>query len=75
MRWFERARHQAEAFDELPLASEHRQAPFAGVPFLLKDLGNHVAGMPLTSGNRAARDATPLSRHDSNLVVHFREAG
>jgi amidase len=75
MRWFERARHQAEAFDELPLASEHRQAPFAGVPFLLKDLGNHVAGMPLTSGNRAARDATPLSRHDSNLVAHFREAG
>jgi amidase len=75
MRWFDRARHQSEAFDELPLASEHRRAPFAGVPFLLKDLGNHVAGMPLTSGNRAARNATPLSRHDSNLVVHFREAG
>jgi amidase len=75
MRWFERARHQAEAFDELPLASEHRRAPFAGVPFLLKDLGSHVAGMPLTSGNRAARDVTPLSRHDSNLVAHFREAG
>ncbi len=75
MRWFERARHQAEAFDELPLVSQHRTAPFAGVPFLLKDLGNHVAGMPLTSGNQAARDAIPLSTHDSNLVVHFRDAG
>ena len=75
MRWFDRARDQAEAFDELPLESEHRNGTFAGVPFLLKDLGNHVAGMPLTSGNQAARDATPLSRHDSNLVVHFREAG
>ncbi len=75
MRWFERARHQAEAFDELPLESEHRKGPFAGVPFLLKDLHNHVAGMPLTSGNRAARDDTPLSRHDSNLVVRFRDAG
>lgn len=75
MRWFDRAHHQAEAFDELPLESEHRNGPFAGVPFLLKDLGNHVAGMPLTSGNRAARDDTPLSTHDSNLVVHFRDAG
>ena len=75
MRWFERAHDQAEAFDDLPLASPHRQAPFAGVPFLLKDLGNHVAGMPLTSGNRAARDATPLSTHDSNLVQHFDAAG
>jgi amidase len=75
MRWFERARHQAEAFDELPLADEHRSTPFAGVPFLLKDLHIHAAGMPLTSGNRAARDAPPLSTHDSNLVVRFRDAG
>ena len=75
MRWFERARAQAAAFDELPLHAEQRGAPFAGVPFLLKDLHNHVAGLPLTSGNRAAVDAMPLSTHDSNLVVKFREAG
>ncbi len=75
MRWFDRAHRQAEAFDELPISSEQRHAPFAGVPFLLKDLGTHVAGLPLTSGSRAARDATPLSAHDSNLVVHFRDAG
>ncbi|HUS42892.1 MAG TPA: amidase [Ilumatobacteraceae bacterium] len=75
MRWFDRAHRQAKAFDELPIASEQREAPFAGVPFLLKDLHNHVAGLPLTSGNRAACEATPLSTHDSNLVVHFRNAG
>ena len=75
MRWFERARHQAEAFDELPLASEHRTTPFAGVPFLLKDLGCNVAGLPVTSGNRAARDTPPLARNDSNLTTRFRDAG
>ncbi len=75
MRWFDRARAQAQAFDEQPLQSPHRATPFAGVPFLLKDLGNHVAGLPLTSGNQAAAATPPLSRHDSNLVVHFRDAG
>jgi amidase len=75
MRWFERARHQAEAFDELPLADGHRSAPFAGVPFLLKDLGCNVAGLPVTSGNRAARDEPPLATGDSNLTARFREAG
>ena len=75
MRWFDRARHQAEAFDELPLADTHRSAPFAGVPFLLKDLGCNVAGLPVTSGNRAARDEPPLATGDSNLTARFREAG
>jgi len=75
MRWFERARNQAEAFDELPLASGQRSRPFAGVPFLLKDLGCNVSGLPVTSGNQAARDSPPLARNDSNLTVHFREAG
>ena len=75
MRWFERARHQAGAFDDLPLASEHRTTAFAGVPFLLKDLGCNVAGLPVTSGNRAARDTPPLARNDSNLTVRFRDAG
>ena len=30
MRWFDRARHQAEAFDELPLESEHRNGSLCG---------------------------------------------
>jgi amidase len=75
MRWFERARHQAEAFDELPLTDDHRSAPFGGVPFLLKDLGCNVAGLPVTSGNRAARDEPPLGTGDSNLTARFRDAG
>ena len=75
MRWFELARRQAEAFDELPIASEQRRSPFAGVPFLLKDLGCNVAGLPVTSGNQAARNAPPVARNDSNLTVHFRNAG
>lgn len=75
MRWFERARSQAEAFDDLPDHSPIRTRVFAGVPFLLKDYGTHVAGLPLTNGNRAMRDARPLSRHDSTLVERFRGAG
>ncbi len=75
MRWFDRARAQAEAFDELPLHSQQRTTVFAGVPFLIKDLGIHAAGMPLTSGNRAALAAQPLSTHDSNLMARFRDAG
>ncbi len=75
MRWFDRAHAQAEAFDQLPPSSDHRNAPFAGVPFLLKDLGIHAAGTPLTSGNRAARENPPLSKHDSNLAIRFRDAG
>jgi amidase len=75
MRWFDRARAQAEAFDELPLHSPQRTTAFAGVPFLIKDLGIHAAGMPLTSGNRAALAAQPLSTHDSNLMARFRDAG
>ncbi len=75
MRWFDRARAQAGAFDELPLHAEQRTAPFAGVPFLIKDLGIHAAGLPITSGNRAALEAQPLSKHDSNLMARFRDAG
>ncbi len=75
MRWFDRARAQAAAFDEMPDNSPFRALPFAGVPFLVKDYNTHVAGLPLTNGNRAMRDAQPLSGHDSNLVTKFREAG
>ena len=75
MRWFERARAQATAFDELPASSDQRRAPFAGVPFLLKDLGIHLAGTPITSGNKAACATPPLSKHDSNLAIRFRDAG
>lgn len=47
--------------------------PFAGVPLLLKNLGQAVAGEPLTSSSRLMRDH--VSQHDANLVKQLREAG
>ena len=49
------------------------QAPFAGVPFLVKDLIATLAGEPTASGNRLLAN-TPMPR-DSELVRRFRAAG
>lgn len=50
--------------------------PFAGVPFLIKDIAQDYAGVPTTAGSRALRDYRP-DRHasfvqralDSGLVI------
>jgi amidase len=47
--------------------------PFAGVPFLLKDLLSALAGAPLANGCKALKGWTP--DHDSALVRRFKEAG
>lgn len=47
--------------------------PFAGVPFLLKDLLAAYAGVPMTSGSRAYRNYIPT--HDSEMVARFKRAG
>jgi amidase len=48
-------------------------APFAGVPFLLKDLLATVAGVPTSSGNRlSAKRPAP---GDSELVRRWKKAG
>ena len=47
--------------------------PFAGVPFLIKDLMQPVAGIPMSGGSRAMRDTVPAE--DSELVRRFRRAG
>jgi len=78
MRWNDRARSQAAAIDDARAdggAEDDDWGPFAGVPFLLKDLGAHDAGMPMTSGNRAMRDAQPISEHDMTIVTRFRDSG
>ncbi len=48
-------------------------APFAGVPFLLKDLIATLAGEPTAGGNRLLAEL-PMPR-DSELVRRFRAAG
>jgi amidase len=50
-----------------------RSAPFAGVPFLVKDLGPEVAGAPKCTGSRGYRDYIPAE--DSHVVRRMRAAG
>ncbi|RME39497.1 MAG: amidase, partial [Thermoflexia bacterium] len=47
--------------------------PFRGVPFLLKDLLVHYAGVPTRSGSCFFRDFVP--DHDSEIVRRYRRAG
>jgi amidase len=47
--------------------------PFAGVPFLLKDLGAPYAGARATSGSRYLQDFVPSE--DSELVKRYKRAG
>lgn len=48
-------------------------APFAGVPFLLKDLGQHVAGHPTSNGSRALMDVPRAET--SRVVERWLDAG
>jgi amidase len=64
---FEEAR--AEAARPLPAG------PYRGVPLLLKDLGCHVAGMPVFGGTRFLRERKWTARHTSFLAERFRAAG
>lgn len=61
--------------DEALAAAETPQleAPFAGVPFLLKDLGPAYAGVRLTEGTAFLRNYVPST--DSPLVERFKQAG
>ena len=49
------------------------EGPFAGVPFLLKDLVESYAGVRLTMGSRSCKDFVP--KRDSELVRRFKQAG
>ena len=71
--WREQALEQARAFDALAADHPRRTAPFAGVPFLLKDLGQDLAGQPSTWGSRARRDVRAGA--DSAVVRRWQAAG
>ncbi|MGD9330955.1 MAG: amidase [Desulfobacterales bacterium] len=62
---FERGRHAAQ--QPLP------DGPLAGVPFLIKDLLQAYAGVPLTSGCKAYRHHVP--DYDSAMVRRYKRAG
>lgn len=49
------------------------EGPFGGVPFLLKDIIEEYAGVPLTMGSRAFRNYVPA--RDSEMVVRFKKSG
>ncbi len=64
-----------KAYDEARRAAAGPlpDGPFAGVPFLIKDLGLRVKGWPRTSGSRFAEIAADAE--DSLLVTRYRAAG
>ncbi|MDB5985285.1 MAG: amidase family protein [Nevskia sp.] len=47
--------------------------PFAGVPFLIKDIAQDYAGVPTTAGSRALRAWTPQAH--AEIVERFLRAG
>lgn len=55
------------------LADGVPDGPFAGVPFLLKDLHVHLAGQPLSNGSRAFADY--VSAVTSVVTKRYRRAG
>jgi amidase len=66
-RRFEEARN--EAARELP------DGPFTGVPFLIKDLGQGLAGDPLHMGMRLLKELDFRCPVDTTLALRFRAAG
>ncbi len=54
-------------------AEPSSQGPFAGVPFLLKDLAAAYAGVPLSSGCKALKSYVP--DYDSEVVKRYKAAG
>ena len=68
---FDRARKRAGELD----ASGDTSAPFAGVPFLLKDIGATQAGLPYWAGNQLLKELDHQSSGDTVLGARFRDAG
>ena len=54
-------------------ASTDLNAPLAGVPFLVKDLGPPLAGAPQTSGSRLLANYVP--EEDGEIVKRFERSG
>lgn len=59
------------ALDAVRSGAPH--GPLGGVPFVVKDLGPTVAGLPSTGGSRLFADV--VASTDSELVTRYRRAG
>lgn len=64
--------HRAE--EALAEAAAGPSGPLAGVPFVVKDLGQEVAGLRTSGGSRLCADLPPATE-DSALVARYRSAG
>jgi len=62
---YDRARENSDHVD--------RDAPFAGVPFLVKDLMATIQGVPTAAGNRLLKNK--VATEDSELVRRWKRAG
>lgn len=67
---YEQALAAARALDKGTTAE---RGPLAGVPFLIKDFGSRLAGVPHGSGNRALKDYVPTQ--DDEMVARWKKAG
>lgn len=65
--------HPTLELAERQIAAGLPEGPFTGVPFLLKDTGATLAGVPMTSGSALFRGQ--VSPADSTLVSRHKEAG
>ena len=70
LRRFDEARAEAAS-----VAASDDDAPFRGVPIVVKDIVAQVAGMPYTAGTRPLQAAGFRARRDSYLVAALRRAG
>lgn len=58
---------------EREIAAGLPEGPFKGVPFVVKELVLHAAGVPMNMGSRLAAGLT--LPHDTELMARFRKAG
>jgi len=65
--------YRTDAQAESAAAAIDPAQPFAGVPFLAKDLGPPLAGAPLTSGSKLFANYVP--DEDGELMKRFKHAG
>ena len=62
-----------DLYDE-PVEDVTAPGPFAGVPFLLKDIGAGIAGKRTSCASRAFLNAPPQG-HDDELAIRFKQSG